>query len=120
MPNIIAASVAISFLGFFSGPLFATVSSSSCCSHHLQAELRGTDASQAISVGTRLFPPEISATAISFVFVFAQIGGSLFPIVTGVLGAHAGVSVMQPILVGLIAAMTISWLLVPQPKGKMK
>ncbi len=75
---------------------------------------------QAISVGARLFPPEINATAISFIFVFAQIGGSLFPILTGVLGAHAGVSVMQPILVGLIAAMTISWLLVPQPKGKTK
>ncbi|KAK3307547.1 major facilitator superfamily domain-containing protein [Chaetomium strumarium] len=98
VPSIIAASVAISLLGFFSGPLFAT----------------------AVSVGTRLFPAEISATAISFVFVFAQMGGSLFPIVTGVLGAKAGVSVMQPILVGLIAAMTISWLLVPQPKGKMK
>jgi hypothetical protein len=80
----------------------------------------GADPIKAVSVGTRLFPAEISATAISFVFVFAQMGGSLFPIVTGVLGAKAGVSVMQPILVGLIAAMTISWLLVPQPKGKMK
>jgi hypothetical protein len=69
-------------------------------------------------VGTRLFPADISATAISFVFVFAQTGGSFFPVVTGVLGAHAGVAVMQPILVGLIVAMTISWLLVPQPKGK--
>ncbi|KAG7289343.1 hypothetical protein NEMBOFW57_005710 [Staphylotrichum longicolle] len=38
---------------------------------------------------------------------------------SGVIGAHAGVAVMQPILVGLIVAMTISWLLVPQPKGKM-
>ncbi|KAK4151845.1 bypass of stop codon protein 6 [Chaetomidium leptoderma] len=98
VPNIIAASVAISLLGFFSGPLFAT----------------------AISVGTRLFPADINATAISFVFVFAQIGGSVFPMVTGVLAAHTGVSAMQPVLVGLIVAMTISWLLVPQPKGKTK
>ncbi|KAK0717604.1 major facilitator superfamily domain-containing protein [Lasiosphaeria miniovina] len=93
VPNIIAASVAISLLGFFSGPFFAT----------------------AISVGSRLFPPDISATAISFVFVFAQVGGSLFPIVTGVLGSHLGVGVMQPVLVGLIVATTVSWLLVPQP-----
>ncbi|KAK3901339.1 major facilitator superfamily domain-containing protein [Staphylotrichum tortipilum] len=98
VPNIIAASVAISLFGFFSGPLFAT----------------------AISVGAALFPADINATAISFVFVFSQIGGSLFPIVTGVLGAHVGVSVMQPILVGLLVATTISWLLVPQPKGKTK
>lgn len=71
-----------------------------------------------MSVGTKIFPPEISGTAISFVFVFAQIGGSLFPIVTGVLGAHVGVSVMQPILVGLIAATAVSWLLVPQSETK--
>ncbi|KXX79335.1 Bypass of stop codon protein 6 [Madurella mycetomatis] len=92
VPNIIAASVAISLLG----------------------------AAQAISVGAQLFPIEINATAISFVFVFAQVGGSVFPIITGVLGARTSVSVTQPILVGLIAAMTISWLLVPQPKGKTK
>ncbi|KAK3385971.1 MFS transporter [Podospora didyma] len=96
VPSIIAASVAISFLGFFSGPFFAT----------------------AISVGTKLFPPEINSTAISFVFVFAQIGGSLFPTVTGVLGARIGLSVVQPMLIGLICAMGISWLLVPQPQIK--
>ncbi|KAH8912758.1 MFS general substrate transporter [Coniochaeta sp. PMI_546] len=96
VPNIIAASVAISFLGFFSGPFFAT----------------------AISVGSRIFPADISTTAISFVFVFAQMGGSLFPIVTGVLGAHVGVAVLQPMLVGLITATGISWLLVPQAQSK--
>ncbi|KAB5540536.1 major facilitator superfamily domain-containing protein [Coniochaeta sp. 2T2.1] len=96
VPNIIAASVAISFLGFFSGPFFAT----------------------AISVGARIFPAAISTTAMSFVFVFAQMGGSLFPIITGVVGAHVGVKVLQPMLVGLITATGISWLLVPQPQSK--
>lgn len=54
----------------------------------------------------------------SFVFVFAQMGGSLFPIITGVLGAHVGVAVLQPMLVGLITATGVSWLLVPQPQSK--
>lgn len=73
-----------------------------------------------MSVGTKIFHQEIRSTAISFVFVFAQIGGSLFPIVTGVLGAHVGVSVMQPVLVGLISAMGVSWLLVPQSQTKVE
>jgi hypothetical protein len=49
--------------------------------------------------------------------VFAQGGGSLFPIVTGVVAASAGVKVLQPILVGILTATTISWLLVPRPKA---
>lgn len=44
----------------------------------------------------------------------AQAGGSLFPALTGVIASSAGVKVMQPILVGLIVAMGISWALVPK------
>lgn len=95
VPNIIAASVAISFIGFFTGPLFAT----------------------GISLGTKLFPHEIHSTALAFVFVFAQMGGSLFPIVTGVVASRVGVSALQPILVGILTATTVSWLLVPRPKS---
>lgn len=34
VPNIIAASVAISLVGFFSGPLFATVSDLTSITNH--------------------------------------------------------------------------------------
>lgn len=34
VPNIIAASIAISFVGFFTGPLFATVSISISAATH--------------------------------------------------------------------------------------
>ncbi|KAK4141532.1 uncharacterized protein C8A04DRAFT_39036 [Dichotomopilus funicola] len=94
VPNIIAASVAVSFLGFFSGPFFAT----------------------GISVGSKLFPSHIHSTALALVFVIGQIGGSAFPIVTGVLATRVGVSVLQPILVGLYVATAVSWLLIPRPK----
>ncbi|KAL7920399.1 MFS general substrate transporter [Trichoderma austrokoningii] len=95
VPNIIAASIAVSFIGFFTGPLFAT----------------------GISVGSKLFPPEIKSTALPLVFVFAQMGGSLFPIITGVVSANAGVKVLQPILVALLATTAVTWLLVPLPKA---
>lgn len=47
-------------------------------------------------------------------FVIGQIGGSIFPAVTGVIAARAGVSVLQPMLVGLIGATGVSWLLIPR------
>lgn len=97
MPNIVAASVAISFIGFFTGPLFAT----------------------GISLGSKLFPHDIHSTALAFVFVFAQGGGSLFPIVTGIIASRISVSVLQPILVGILTATTVAWLLVPRPKSQL-
>jgi fucose permease len=53
---------------------------------------------------------------LALVFVFAQMGGSLFPIITGLVSSNSGVKVLQPILVGLLCATAISWLLVPRPK----
>ncbi|TFA99680.1 Bypass of stop codon protein 6 [Trichoderma ghanense] len=94
VPNIIAASIAVSFIGFFTGPLFPT----------------------GISLGSKLFPSEIHSTALPLVFVFAQLGGSLFPIITGVVSADAGVKVLQPMLIALLTITAISWLLVPSPK----
>lgn len=47
-------------------------------------------------------------------FVIAQMGGSLFPTVTGVIAANAGVKVLQPMLVGLFVLVGASWWLVPQ------
>lgn len=66
-----------------------------------------------ISVGSRIFSPEIKSSAIAFVFTFGQIGGSIFPAVTGIIAAQAGVEVLQPILVGLLGAAGISWLTIP-------
>ncbi|ESU07555.1 hypothetical protein FGSG_02158 [Fusarium graminearum PH-1] len=94
VPNIIAASIAISLLGFFMGPYFAT----------------------GIDVGSKLFNPRIQSTALAFVFVFAQLGGCMFPIITGLVAASAGVGVLQPVLCALLVATAISWLFVPMPK----
>ncbi|KAG9497491.1 hypothetical protein J7337_010352 [Fusarium musae] len=94
VPNIIAASIAISLLGFFMGPYFAT----------------------GISVGSKLFNPRVQSTALAFVFVFAQLGGCLFPIITGLIAASAGVSILQPVLCALLVATSVSWLFVPMPK----
>ncbi|CAI6013943.1 unnamed protein product [Clonostachys chloroleuca] len=94
VPNIIAASIAVSIVGFFAGPLFAT----------------------GVSLAAKLFEPDVKPTALAFVFVMAQVGGSLFPIITGGVASSAGVAVLQPMLIALWVATSVSWLLVPQTK----
>ena len=92
VPNIVASAVALSFMGFFFGPFFAT----------------------GVSIGSKLFPKKVQPTALGLVFVLAQAGGSLFPSLTGLIAGRVGVQILQPILVGLIVAMGISWILVPK------
>ena len=92
VPDIIAGAVVLSFMGFFFGPFFAT----------------------GVSIGSKMFPKKIQPTALGLVFVLAQAGGSLFPSLTGLIAGRVGVQVLQPILVGLIVAMGISWILVPK------
>ncbi|KAI8930918.1 hypothetical protein NX059_011933 [Plenodomus lindquistii] len=96
VPNLVSSAVSISILGFFYGPLFAT----------------------GMSIGSKLFEKDIQPTALGFVFVLAQAGGSFFPAITGVIASRVGVKVMQPILVGLIIAMGASWVLVPRVKKR--
>jgi fucose permease len=92
VPSIIAGAVTISLLGFFSGPFFAT----------------------GISVGSKLFPQHVRHSALAIVFVIGQIGGSVFPAITGVIAASAGVRVLQPILVALIVLTGLTWLCLPR------
>ncbi|EPS40397.1 hypothetical protein H072_5800 [Dactylellina haptotyla CBS 200.50] len=88
VPNIAVNIVAISFVGFFSGPFFAT----------------------GISVGSKLFPKRLQATSLGLVFALAQAGGSLFPALTGVIASKAGVQVLQPIMTALLVATGITGL----------
>ena len=69
-----------------------------------------------MSVSSRLFPFETRSTALALVFVFAQMGGSLFPIITGLLSTAYGVKVLQPMLVSLVVVTGVCWYIVPRPK----
>ncbi|PYH88516.1 putative MFS transporter [Aspergillus ellipticus CBS 707.79] len=92
VPNIAVEAVAICLMGFFSGPFFAT----------------------GISVASKIFPDDIRSSALALVFVLGQVGGSLFPVLTGIIAAHTGVKALQPMLLALLCATGVSWLLVPR------
>ncbi|EMR71561.1 putative mfs transporter protein [Eutypa lata UCREL1] len=91
-PNIVGSAVALSLMGFFFGPFFAT----------------------GMSVASKLFPKESQTTALGFIFVLAQAGGALFPSITGLIATGAGVAVLQPIVLALIIAGGVCWWLVPK------
>lgn len=69
---------------------------------------------QGVSMGSRLFPPAIRSSALAFMFVLGQVGGSMFPAVTGAIASRASVEVLQPMLVGLLIATGVSCLLIPR------
>ena len=90
--NAIVDSVMSTMMGFLLGPFFAA----------------------GISVATKLLQQSLHPPALGLIFVIAQAGGTIFPAITGIVANKAGISVLQPILIGLIAAMGISWALVPK------
>ncbi|KAG6356839.1 hypothetical protein INS49_014713 [Diaporthe citri] len=92
VPNIIAGATALSIMGFFQGPFFAT----------------------GVSVASKLFPRKIQAAALSFIFVVAQAGAALFPSLTGLIAGKAGVQVLQPIVLAQLVVATIFWAFVPK------
>ncbi|KAF2725412.1 MFS general substrate transporter [Polychaeton citri CBS 116435] len=94
VPNIVVDAVMVSFLGFWLGPAFAT----------------------GVSVGSKLLPAELQSSGLMIIFVMAQMGGAAFPAITGAVAAKAGVAALQPILVGILAAMIIAWAMVPNPR----
>ncbi|KAK8017456.1 hypothetical protein PG993_013782 [Apiospora rasikravindrae] len=90
-PNVVASAVALSLMGFFSGPFFAT----------------------GMSVASKLFPKKSQPAALGFIFVLAQAGGAIFPSLTGLVATSAGVAVLQPIVLALIIASACCWYTVP-------
>ncbi|KAI1191965.1 major facilitator superfamily domain-containing protein [Nemania serpens] len=91
-PSIVGSAIALSFIGFFSGPFFAT----------------------GMSVASKLFPRESQTAALGFIFVLAQAGGALFPSITGLIATSAGVSVLQPIVLALFIVGGVTWVLIPK------
>lgn len=51
---------------------------------------------------------------IGFSSSFGQAGSAAFPFLTGAIASKAGVIVLQPVMVGLLAGMAIMWAFLPK------
>lgn len=94
VPSGIVTAVAWSLMGFCNGPFFAA----------------------AIQVASEVVPRKVRSSGLGLIFVMAQLGGSILPALTGAIATDKGVEIMQPLALGLIVAMGLSWWFVPTLK----
>lgn len=92
VPQFVVSAVAVAFLGFFLGPMFPG----------------------AVMVTAKLLPKRIHVSAIGFAMALGGTGGTVFPFIIGAVASSAGVGVLQPIVLSLIAVVTVVWLCFPR------
>jgi fucose permease len=97
VPSFVASAVAVAFLGFVFGPLFPA----------------------AVIMCTKLLPQRLHVAAIGFSTALGGSGGGVFPFAVGAIAQARGVQVLQPIIMALLASISVVWLLLPRvPKQR--
>ncbi|KAK7408124.1 hypothetical protein QQX98_009715 [Neonectria punicea] len=96
VPKFIVSAVAVSFLGFFLGPMFPG----------------------AVMMTAKLLPKHLHVSAIGFAMAMGGTGGTVFPFAIGAIAASKGVAVLQPIILALIVVVALVWLSFPRLQKK--
>ncbi|KAI1045245.1 hypothetical protein LB505_004961 [Fusarium chuoi] len=91
VPTFVASVIFVMLLGFFLGPLFPA----------------------AMVAATKLLPADYHVSAIGFAAAVGGGGAAVGPFAVGAIAQKTGVQVLQPIIVGLLGAITLIWLLLP-------
>ncbi|EJD07335.1 MFS general substrate transporter [Fomitiporia mediterranea MF3/22] len=89
--DLVADAVAISFVGFFLGPMYPIM----------------------MNETGRLVPQWLLNGSIGWVASFGYAGSALFPFITGALAQRFGIGSLQPLLVILYGVSFALWLLIP-------
>ncbi|KAL2866925.1 putative MFS transporter [Aspergillus lucknowensis] len=92
VPNFYTSVIAVSFQGFFLGPMFPG----------------------AVVVATRLLPRALHVSAIGFAAAFGASGAAVLPFAVGAVAQAKGVEVLQPFVIALSAGITLLWLGLPR------
>lgn len=96
VPQFIVSAVAVSFQGFFLGPLFPA----------------------AIVVVSKLLPPHLHVGVIGFAAAVGGSGGAVLPFAIGTIAQAKGVQILQPVILALAVVITILWFLLPRMNKK--
>ncbi|KAL4812199.1 major facilitator superfamily domain-containing protein [Aspergillus spinulosporus] len=92
VPKFVVSAVAVSLLGFFTGPLFPA----------------------AIVAVAKLLPKHLHTPGIGLASALAGSGGAILPFVAGALSGARGVQSLQPFILALLVTLTVIWVLLPQ------
>lgn len=96
VPQFYVSAVSVALVGFFLGPLFPA----------------------AIVITTKLLPKHLHVGAIGFAAAFGGSGAAIFPFAVGAIAQSRGVSVLQPIVLALLATCLVLWLALPRTNKK--
>ncbi|PZD33876.1 MFS-1 domain containing protein [Pyrenophora tritici-repentis] len=98
VPQFYVSAVAVSFQGFFLGPLFPA----------------------AVVAATKLLPRHLHVSAIGFAAAFGGSGAAIFPFAVGAIAQAKGVQVLQPIILALLGVILGLWLCLPRIHKKQE
>ncbi|KAJ4297589.1 hypothetical protein N0V90_005482 [Kalmusia sp. IMI 367209] len=91
IPSFAVSAVAVSFQGFFLGPLFPA----------------------AVVAATKVLPAHLHVSAIGFAAAFGGGGAAVLPFGIGALAQARGVTVLQPVILAILVFILLLWLCVP-------
>ncbi|KAG8804515.1 hypothetical protein FRC17_005955 [Serendipita sp. 399] len=91
VPSLIGNAVAVSIVGVLLGPMYPL------CMNH----------------AGRVLPRKILTGSIGWIAGFGQAGSAVIPFMTGALASRFGIKSLQPLLVAMMAFMSVLWALVP-------
>ncbi|KAL2798498.1 major facilitator superfamily domain-containing protein [Aspergillus keveii] len=92
VPQFVVSAVAVSLIGFFTGPMFPA----------------------AITIAAKLLPKHLHTPSIGLISALGGSGGAILPFVAGAIAQPHGVSSLQPFVLALLVTITILWLLLPR------
>ncbi|OJJ79781.1 MFS transporter [Aspergillus glaucus CBS 516.65] len=94
--NFVASAIAVTFLGFFLGPLFP----------------------EAVIAQTKILPKHLHVAAVGFACALGSAGGCTFPFITGAIAKSQGIGVLQPMVLVMLCVCLGLWLSLPtKPPG---
>ncbi|EME89683.1 uncharacterized protein MYCFIDRAFT_32211 [Pseudocercospora fijiensis CIRAD86] len=97
VPQFVVSAVAVALLGFFLGPMFPA----------------------AVVVLSKVLPKHLHVGAISFTAALGMGGAAVLPFAVGAIASAAGVRVLQPIILAILAINLTMWLTLPRvPRDK--
>ncbi|KAH8917067.1 MFS general substrate transporter [Atractiella rhizophila] len=101
VPNLEGNAVAVAFVGLAMGPLYPNVTN-----------LTLNRLPRALHAGTMTFMASLAKTG--------NLGGALFPFLTGALAQRFSVNVLQPMVVIIFVLMFCVWTVAPAPRPVLK
>lgn len=91
VPSFNVSAIAVSFQGFFLGPLFPA----------------------AVVAATKVLPAHLHVSAIGFAAAFGGGGAAVLPFGVGALAQAKGVTILQPVILAILAICLLLWLCIP-------